>query len=536
MCSGSIAVLWSAGSEEACLPSTLAAWLDEVSTSGAWQHPAHLPTVAAWLQALASLSAQPLACASVTRPVHTALVSFLDSIARTSNTADPSPLPGPVAALATNTAALARAAPLGAAALCAAAPRTQQLVARAALNDLSTALDAALATPSAERAAAGSLEALAAIDEAWGAAETALAHLSVLAETAAVHKWLIVHGVDAMLVDALVRAPVLRCLHDDGEPLSRGVIRAAGLLRTRLRWPASARLLFSLGQASSLEVATSAMLALLRCLFRGGASHPRCAPGFVWPFVWSVSRRLSLQRFCPSVWPQQLCLCLVLHVKSRERCRLCELAAVEDEKLLLALLVHPWLGDPTSEAALTALLGVQEPLSLVATPLRTLLGEPPSAQLPLRVPEATSADDAALPNLAGPLRWVHDASIAAAARPPAHMLSHSTSLPNDRMRSGAAALARMPSVGSATTTSCVLRVIQADPGMRSRHEWWRAAAAALWTDVLAGHAAHGLTEQGVAPSELDVALLLQRAVLVAMVRFFGYRSIGDVVQPVTTGQ
>ena len=140
-----------------------------------------------------------------------------------------------------------------------------------------TALEEALCAQHAERMALGSLSARAAVTTAWEAAAADLDSLGVLAAMPAMQQWITVHGLDAMLVDALARSPCLRTMLDDSEPLSYSTRWAVDLLRSRLRWPQAARLLAGLGQASSLDVSTSSVLALMRCLFRGAASNERYA-------------------------------------------------------------------------------------------------------------------------------------------------------------------------------------------------------------------------------------------------------------------
>jgi hypothetical protein len=247
-------------------------------------------------------------------------------------------------------------------------------------------------------------------------------------------------------------------------------------------------------------------------------------------------------------------------------CRLADIAAFEDEKLVLALLVQPWLGSVEDEAVLECVLSTKRPVALVESACRNVLGLPATAAIPLQLPHGklcshnVSASDtnastetmkesaarfAAVP---AQLRWTYDAAMACAARHAASKCH--TSSPDKAGRGMVAGVRGHVARGVAAGVSKVLQVVQADPGMRSRFSWWPAAAAALWEDVLrvyprsdnravgqscqkgipghenavdgvgdmgVGDAGRAAVPEGVTLNKHDVALLLQRTVMVAMV-------------------
>lgn len=241
---------------------------------------------------------------------------------------------------------------------------------------------------------------------------------------------------------------------------------------------------------------------------------------------------------------------------------------------MLALLVQPWLGSVENEAVLESVLATERPLTLVESACRNALGLPPTATIPLQLPlgepssrtasesdpnastENTIEREAWFSAVPAQLRWTYDAATACAARRAA--VKCHTSSPEGAGRDVVAGVTGDAAPGVAAGASKVLWVVQADPGMPSRFSWWPAAAAALWQDVLglyphrsnsratqsgqegilahknrvagvedigAGGAGNASVTEGATLNKHDVALLLQRAVMVAMVRCWSHVSV-----------
>ena len=338
-------------------------------------------------------------------------------------------------------------------------------LAAAAVASIAAACSDALCPDTARAAAAHSCAAQRAQVAAWQRAATTLAAASPLGGTAAGQRALVAAGLDSTLVQALLSAPAQRGPADDAAPLSAGTAAALGLLRTRMRWPGSAALLASLGQAVSLELPTSALLACLRQLHRGAA---RSTP-------------------------------------------LAALRALEDEGLALACLVEPWLGDVASETVLCSILGLERPFALVPAALCGALGLPPTSKLPLgfRCGYSEAIDTGADAALEPPPHAV-------AALPYAGALWWAADVDTRALAAARSSVRRLTACDDAApaasdAASNVADVIHQDPGMRDVCAWWRNAAAALTRDVAAPQQRSRLRAH-------DITLLLQRVVMVAMPR------------------
>jgi hypothetical protein len=258
------------------LPASMASWLQDVTLSGAWQDPCHHASITAWLDAITVIARAPQLSVQHLKPIFVELTALLVRAARPFRRPFTAPLPTKLQTICLRVSAVAVACPGAAAALAAAPDCALSLVSHALLTSLSASLDHALCPALAARAALGSLTASVERESAWGAATDAVHSLSALARSPSTHRSIVVNGLDCLLVSALTKAPALRCPADESELMSHGMAAAVSLLRARMRWPGVAPLLLGMGQASSVDVSTSALLALLRCLFRGCASHERC--------------------------------------------------------------------------------------------------------------------------------------------------------------------------------------------------------------------------------------------------------------------
>lgn len=246
------------------------------------------------------------------------------------------------------------------------------------------------------------------------------------------------------------------------------------------------------------------------------------------------------------------------------------MAAYEDEALVLACLIQPWLGDLASEAVLSSTLGLNSFNTLIAAATCNTLGLPPSTPIPIgrRYPDRTSPQTDTLFPINGtemiavePAAQLHrsttlsdspnaelrepdetqgsmDHAIAACRQPSQNSTRLSaeeldlglTSIPSEllwacdvesRIRfTIPSPLRRMTScVGPVTistlattagsSTSDVSKAIHADPGMRSVCTWWQQAAQAITQDT--SNPNQHLHRQ-------DLALLLQRLVMIAIPR------------------
>lgn len=230
------------------------------------------------------------------------------------------------------------------------------------------------------------------------------------------------------------------------------------------------------------------------------------------------------------------------------------MVAFENCKLLLALLVTPWLGEDVSEGVLRTVLAVPRPAALVEAALRDILGLGADTTAPLPFAAAFSAepqdfsaaargphsqltcgaqaslecqtlphhatsekawggaicDMRALSQLPPALMWASDSAQRgevrrAAERGQAQGAPAGHALPSGPDSNGAdcqgigmqtegkggggpdtpmQAHASGSGLGTHGSVSRVSLVVHAEPGMRSPHLWWAAASAALWGDLL----------------------------------------------------
>jgi hypothetical protein len=244
-----------------------------MGASAGWDSQDLTEAIIAWLDALAAWLQWPLPC---THGAISALVGAGKMLEQGGRSTTANDVPKGLTRICCSAAATGATSPLSQLAAMSLSTRTVALVSRFMLLELKNSIDAALDAKLSLAVQQGSWVAWKERRRLWQTARTTLHHLGGLSQTLEEQRALIMAGLDLILVHALLRCPSTRSLWDQDELMSDCTAHALELLVSRLEWPGAARLLQSMGQASSLDVGNSAVLALFRCLYRGNAKEPRC--------------------------------------------------------------------------------------------------------------------------------------------------------------------------------------------------------------------------------------------------------------------
>lgn len=205
------------------------------------------------------------------------------------------------------------------------------------------------------------------------------------------------------------------------------------------------------------------------------------------------------------------------------------------------MLVQPLCGDPETEAALAALLGVQQPLGVVGAGCRSALGASAPGAVPRALPRCTNLAAGKMQSRTAPsnksdsetasaatcdllpraLQWRYDSADIARA--------HRTSTPKAGSQLSSATPGR-----SASEAPAVARLKQPTAADTGVEKWWSRASQALWDDAVSTHTQRATGRNKRAASrpltKQDVAKLLKQAAFVAMVRRACALSLAQLAQ------